>query len=114
MIIKDAVRAMTVARKEMFLPLSHPPGEAQVNFGFAEVVVRGVPTQVAVFVLSLSHSGEVYCQAFPQEYTEVFLEGHARAFRLPQRGAPADRLRQHQDSGGGDHREPGAASDARV
>src|SRR5262245_52008915 len=79
-IVKDAVREMAAARKEVFLPLAHPPGEAQVDFGFAEVVVRGVPTQVAVFVLSLPYSDAVYCQVFPRECTEVFLDGHARAF----------------------------------
>jgi transposase len=79
-IVKDAVREMKVGQQEVFLPLSHPPGEAQVDFGFAEVVVRGVPTQVAVFVMSLPYADAVYCQAFPRECTEVFLEGHARAF----------------------------------
>jgi transposase len=79
-IVKDAVREMAVGRQEVFLPLSHPPGEAQVDFGFAEVTVRGVATPVAVFVLSLPYADAVYCQVFPRECTEVFLEGHARAF----------------------------------
>jgi transposase len=79
-IVKDAVRELKAGRQEVFLPLSHPPGEAQVDFGFADVVVRGATTQVAVFVLSLPYSDAVYCQAFPRECTEVFLEGHARAF----------------------------------
>src|SRR5262245_45198081 len=61
-IVKDAVRALTAARQEVFLPLTHPPGEAQVDFGFAEVIVRGVPTQVAVFVLSPPCSDAVSCQ----------------------------------------------------
>jgi transposase len=78
--VKDAVRELRVGRKEVFLPLSHPPGEAQVDFGFAEVVLAGVPTKVAVFVLSLPYSGAVYCQVFPRECTETFQEGHARAF----------------------------------
>src|SRR5262245_20274438 len=78
--VKDAVRRLQVGREEVFLPLSHPPGEAQVDFGFAEVIVRGVPTRVALFVMSLPYSDAVYCQAFPRECTEVFLEGHARAF----------------------------------
>ena len=30
-VVKDAVREMKVGRKEVFLPLSHPPGEAQVD-----------------------------------------------------------------------------------
>jgi len=80
--VKDAVRELKVGRKEVFLPLSHPPGEAQVDFGFAEVVLTGVPTKVAVFVLSLPYSGAVYCQVFPRECTETFQEGHARAFQF--------------------------------
>jgi hypothetical protein len=51
-----------------------------VDFGFADVIVQGVPTQVAVFVLSLPYSDAVYCQVFPRECTEVFQEGHSRAF----------------------------------
>jgi transposase len=87
--VKDAVREWKAGRREVFLPLAHPPGEAQVDFGFAEVVVAGVPTKVAVFVLSLPYSGAVYCQVFPRECTETFQEGHARAFaffgRVPRR-----------------------------
>jgi transposase len=79
-VVKDAVRAMKVGAKEVFLPLSHPPGEAQVDFGFAEAVIGGVPTQVALFVMSLPYADAVYCQAFPRECTEVFLDGHVRAF----------------------------------
>ena len=71
---------MKVGSKEVFLPLSHPPGEAQVDFGFAEVVIGGVSTRVALFVMSLPYSDAVYCQAFARECTEVFLEGHVRAF----------------------------------
>jgi len=78
--VKDAVRRLQVGREEVFLPLSHPPGEAQVDFGFAEVILRGVPTRVALFVMSLPYSDAVYVQAFPRECAEVFLEGHARAF----------------------------------
>jgi len=79
-IVKDAVREFMVDRREVFLPLSQPPGEAQADFGFAEVVLGGVATQVAVFVLSLPYSDAVYCQVFPRECTETFVEGHARAF----------------------------------
>jgi transposase len=78
--VKDAVREMKVGRKEVFLPLPHPPGEAQVDYGFAEAVVGGVPTQVALFVMSLPYADAVYVQAFPRECSETFLEGHVRAF----------------------------------
>ncbi|MBA4188752.1 MAG: hypothetical protein C0467_12205 [Planctomycetaceae bacterium] len=79
-VVKDVVRELKVGTKEEFLPLTHPPGEAQVDFGFAEVVITGVPTQVALFVMTLPYADAVYCQAFPRECTEVFLEGHVRAF----------------------------------
>ena len=81
-VVKDAVREMKVGRKEVFLPLSHPPGEAQVDYGFATVTLAGVATDVALFVMTLPHSGAVYLQVFPRECTETFLEGHVRAFRF--------------------------------
>ena len=46
--VKDAVRAWKQSHKEVFLPLAHPPGEAQVDYGFAEVVVAGESVKVAV------------------------------------------------------------------
>ena len=52
-VVKDAVRELTLGRKEVFLPLDHPPGEAQVDYGFATVTLAGVATEVALFVLSL-------------------------------------------------------------
>jgi transposase len=79
-VVKDAVRELKAGRQEVFLPLAHPPGEAQVDFGFAQVVQGGETTEVALFVLSLPYADAVYCKEFPRECTEVFLEGHARAF----------------------------------
>lgn len=79
-IVKDAVREWRLKDTEVFLPLSHPPGEAQVDFGFADVLLGGEPTQVALFVMTLPYSDAIYCQVFPRECTEVFLEGHKRAF----------------------------------
>jgi transposase len=38
-VVKDAVREWRISRREVFLPLSHPPGEAQVDFGEATVRV---------------------------------------------------------------------------
>ncbi len=79
-IVREVVQEWKSTRKEVFLPLSHPPGEAQVDFGFAKVLLAGVETDVAMFVMSLPYSDAVYCQVFPRECTETFQEGHARAF----------------------------------
>ena len=78
--VKEAVRELKVGRKEVFLPLSHPPGEAQCDFGFAKVMLAGVETDVAMFVMSLPYADAVYIQVFPRECTETFQEGHVRAF----------------------------------
>jgi len=80
--VKDAVRAWRQQHKEVFLPLSHPPGEAQVDFGEADVTLRGETTRVALFVMTLPYSDAIFCQVFPRECTEAFLEGHRRAFEF--------------------------------
>ena len=79
-VVKDAVREWRISRREVFLPLSHPPGEAQVDFGEATVRIAGQETKVALFVMTLPYSGAIFVQAFPKECTETFMEGHRRAF----------------------------------
>jgi len=79
-IVKDAVRAWKQSHQEVFLPLVHPPGEAQVDFGEATIRLSGQPTKVALFVMTLPYSGAIFIQVFPRECSETFLEGHRRAF----------------------------------
>ena len=83
-IVKDAVRRWKQSQKEVFLPLVHKPGEAQMDWGFAKVQLRGQtePIQVAIFVMTLPYSGTVFCQVFHRECTESFQEGHVRAFEF--------------------------------
>ena len=78
--VKDAVRAWRRRTAEVFVPLAHPPGEAQADFGQAEVMLDGRAATVAVFVMTLPYSDAVFTCAFPRECTEAFLEGHVRAF----------------------------------
>lgn len=80
--VKDAVRAWKQTHREVFLPLSHPLGEAQVDFGEATIKLNGTETKVALFVMTLPYSGAIFIQAFPRECTETFLEGHRRAFEF--------------------------------
>jgi len=79
-IIRDAVRAYKQSQAEVFMPLLHPPGEGQVDFGRAEVIVAGVRHKAALFVLTLPHSNARFGCLFPRECTETFHEGHVRAF----------------------------------
>ena len=81
-VVEDAVRAWRQTHQEVFLPLVHPPGEAQVDFGEATIRQEGVERKVALFVMTLPYSGAIFIQAFPRECTETFLEGHRRAFEF--------------------------------
>ena len=64
----------------MFVPLSHPPGDAQVDFGEADIVLAGTLERAHYFVLDLPHSGDAFVMAFPAETTEAFCQGHNQAF----------------------------------
>ena len=47
-IVKDYVRQSKLGSREMFVPLSHAPGEAQADFGEALVVIAGVESRGAL------------------------------------------------------------------
>jgi len=79
-IVKDAVRAWRKVNAQTFVPLKHPPGEAQVDFGEASIYLNGVLTKVALFVMSLPYSDVVFIRAYPRECTESFQDGHVQAF----------------------------------
>ena len=70
-LVKDAVRAWRQQHQEVFLPLSRPPGEAQLDFGFADVWLAGELTKVALFVITLPYSDTVFMQAFPRRHSPV-------------------------------------------
>jgi transposase len=79
-IVKDYVRGAKIGGQEMFVPLSHPPGEAQADFGEALVVIAGRECKAHFMAFDLPYSDDCFVQAFPAETTEAFLEGHVRAF----------------------------------
>ena len=55
-VVKDAVRELTQKNQEVFVPLQHLPGEAQVDFGHALANVNGQLRKVAFFVMALPYS----------------------------------------------------------
>ena len=79
-IVKDYVRERRRQTKEMFVPLSHPPGQAQCDFGEALVFIGGVERKARCFVLGLPHSDGCFIKAYPAETTQAFLDGHVSAF----------------------------------
>ena len=98
--VKDYVRENRRQSKEMFVPLSHPPGHAQCDFGEALVVIGGVERKAHCLVIDLPHSDGCFVKAYPAETTEAFLDGHVSAFAFLGRSAPEHPVRQYQAGGG--------------
>ena len=79
-IVKDYVRERRRRLREMYVPLSHPPGHAQCDFGQAKGMIGGVERKIHYFVLDLPHSDGCFVKAYPAETTEAFCDGHVSAF----------------------------------
>jgi transposase len=78
-IVKDYVRLRKLSQREMFVPLVHPPGNAQGDFGEALAVIGGEERKAHYLVIDLPQSDDCFVMAFPAETTEAFLEGHNQA-----------------------------------
>ena len=79
-IVTDYVREKKRRTKEVFVPLSHAPGHAQVDFGETLGFIDGVECKLHYFAMSLPHSDAFFMKAYPAETTEVFCDGHNAAF----------------------------------
>jgi transposase len=79
-IVKNYVRQQKLSQRGMFIPLVHPAGHGQADFGEALVVIAGQQQKAHYFCLDLPHSDDCFVMAFPAETTEAFLEGHVQAF----------------------------------
>jgi len=78
--VRDYVREARTRQKETFVPLSHPPGHAQVDFGEALGVIGGERVKIHFFCMDLPHSDACFVKAYPAETLEAFLDGHVSAF----------------------------------
>src|SRR6185312_1511909 len=78
--VKEYVREHRARGQEMFVPLMHPPGHAQADFGEAVAVIGGVRQKIHFFCLDLPHSDAGFVKAYPAERIEAFLDGHNAAF----------------------------------
>jgi transposase len=79
-IVKDYVAGWRQRSQEMFVPLVHPPGHAQVDFGEAIGIIGGIERKIHFFAFDLPHSDACFVIAYPAETTEAFCDGHVRAF----------------------------------
>jgi len=71
-IVKDYVAGWRQRSQEMFVPLAHPPGHAQVDFGEALGIIGGVECKIHFFAFHLPHSDASFVVAYPAETTEAF------------------------------------------
>jgi transposase len=79
-IVKDYVAGWRQRAQEMFVPLVHPPGHAQADFGEAIGIIGGVERKIHFFTFDLPHSDACFVVCYPAETTESFCDGHVRAF----------------------------------
>lgn len=79
-IVKDYVHERRLRQREVFVPLRHDPGHAQVDFGEALAEIGGVEQKIHFFAMDLPHSDACFVQAYPAETTEAFCAGHSAAF----------------------------------
>ncbi len=79
-IVKDYMRERERRGREMFVPLAHPPGHAQADFGEATVIIGGVEQKAHFFVMDLPHSDACYVRAYPAATAEAWVDGHVQAF----------------------------------
>jgi transposase len=78
--VKDYVRRTRTRRREVFVPLAHPPGHAQIDFGEAVGIIAGKRVKLHLFCLHLPHSDASFVKAYPAETTEALLDGVASGF----------------------------------
>jgi len=79
-IVKDYIFTAKQRQREMFIPLTHPPGHTQADFGEALAVIGGVEQKIHFLVMDLPHSDACFLKAYPAETTEAFCDAHVAAF----------------------------------
>ena len=64
---RDYVAAARLRAREMFVPLSHRPGQAQADFGEADGYIGGKKVRFHYFCMDLPHSDGCFVKAYPGE-----------------------------------------------
>jgi transposase len=78
--IHEYLRERRRQRAEVYVPLIHHPGEAQVDFFEVVVEVGGERRKAWKFLLRLMYSGREFAWLYERCDQLAFLDGHVRAF----------------------------------
>lgn len=81
-IVRCYVHERRERQREMFVPLRHDPGHAQVDFGEAFAIIAGEERKMHFFAMDLPHSDACVVQAYPAESSEALCDGHRLAFEF--------------------------------
>ena len=89
-LVRAYVREWRRVQREVFVPLTYPPGDSgQVDFFEVLVDVSGERRKAWMFVMRLMHSKRDFAWLYPRQDQVCFLDGHVRAFEhfgaVPQR-----------------------------
>ena len=94
-IVKDYMRQRERRGREMFVPLAHPPGHAQADFGEATLIIGGISSAsrrrissscsplrapLVQATLATPHSDACYVRAYPAATAEAWVDGNVHAF----------------------------------
>ena len=79
-IVREYVAVQKRRTREVFVPLSHRPGHAQVDFGEADAIIDGQQVRHHYFCMDLPHSDAPFFKTYPGEVAEAFCDGHVEAF----------------------------------
>lgn len=78
---KDKTLDETEEMKEEYERLTHPPAEAQVDFGITEAVENGKVKDINCLIMSYPYSNGGLAVPLPSENQECFLEGLKLLFK---------------------------------
>jgi transposase len=71
------------AAVKAFIPLEYEPGDAfQFDWGYEQLLLGGVQTEVKIAQFRLCHSRKPFCVAYTRETLEMVLDAHTRAFEF--------------------------------
>ena len=79
-IVREYVSKARRRGQEMFCPLVHEAGEAQVDFGEALAIIGGEEVKIHFFVMDIPQSDGCFVKAYRREDTVSFCDGHVSAF----------------------------------
>jgi hypothetical protein len=79
-LVREYLRERRRQRQEVYVPLVHRPGEAQVDFFEVVVELGGERRKAWEFLLRLMYSGREFAWLYERCDQLAFLDGHVRAF----------------------------------